>query len=256
MEIIGRVAIIEVPPELANYEDLIGTAVMRVHKRVKTVLAKLGAVRGELRLTNYKVIAGVEEAETVYREHGCIFHLDPTKVYFSPRLSRERWRITQQVGKGETIIDMFAGIGPFSIQIGKKHIDANVFAIDINPNAYAFLKKNIARNKVEDRIFPIIGDARTIIRENYVGIADRVIMNLPKRSIEFIDVACEALKLTGGVLHYYGFEAKPDALTKAREKLYKAISRTERVIKDFTGLRFVRPIAPYKWQVAIDVIVR
>ena len=256
MDIIGRVAIVEVPPELAKYEDLLGGAVMEVHKRVETVLAKLGAVGGELRLRNYKVIAGVGETETVYREHGCIYHLDPTKVYFSPRLSRERWRITQQVGEGETVIDMFAGVGPFSIQIGKKHGDVKVYAIDINPDAYNYLKKNVATNKVEDRVFPLSGDARVIIRGDYVGVADRVIMNLPERAIEFIDVACKALKSAGGVLHYYGFEAEPDALGRAREKLSRAVSRTRRVIEEFAGLRLVRPIAPHEWQVAVDAIVR
>lgn len=256
MDIIGRVAIIEVPSELLKFEDLLGGAVMKVHKRIETVLAKLGAVSGELRLRNYKVISGVKETETVYREHSCIYHLDPTKVYFSPRLSQERWRISQQVKEREIVIDMFAGVGPFSIQIGKKHKDAKVYAMDINPDAYKYLKKNVVVNKVENRIIPILGDARAIIRSNYIGVADRVIMNLPERAIEFIDIACKALKLVGGVLHYYGFETEPDALGKAREKLNGAISRTSRNVEEFTSQRRVRPTAPHEWQVALDVFVR
>jgi tRNA (guanine37-N1)-methyltransferase len=256
MDVVGRVAIIEVPLDLVDYEDLLGVAVMEVHKQVETVLAKLGAVGGELRLRNYKVIAGVGNTETFHREHGCIYHLDPTEVYFSPRLSREHWRIARQVEEGETVIDMFAGVGPFSIQIGKKHREVKVYAIDINPDAYNYLRENVEKNKVQDRVFPLLGDAEAIIKGNYLGVADRVIMNLPERAIEFVGIACEALKSAGGVLHYYGFEAEPDALGRAREKLSKAVSNAGRVIEEFTGLRKVRAVAPHEWQVALDAVIR
>jgi tRNA (guanine37-N1)-methyltransferase len=77
-----------------------------------------------------------------------------TKVYFSPRLSQERLRIAQKVRGGEVVIDMFAGVGPFSIQIAKKFNNVKVYAIDTNPVAIQFLKQNIALNKIEN-IFPL-----------------------------------------------------------------------------------------------------
>jgi tRNA (guanine37-N1)-methyltransferase len=255
MDIIGRVAIIQIPPKLENYEVLIGKAIIDVHKNVKTVLVKKGAIRGTFRLRNFKMVAGIGITETEYREHGCIYHLDPTKVYFSPRLSQERWRVAQQVRKEETIIDMFAGVGPFSILIGKNHSEVRIFAIDLNLDAFNYLKKNIGVNRLHARIFPLFGNARKIIEENYVGVADRVIMNLPEQSLKYIDVACKALKSTGGILHYYCFEAKPNLLEKVKDKLSKAISRTGRHIDDFSDIRLVKAIAPNEWQVAVDALI-
>jgi len=255
MDIIGRVAIIQIPPKLENYEVLIGKAIIDVHKNVKTVLVKKGAIKGTFRLRNFKMVAGIGITETEYREHGCIYHLDPTKVYFSPRLSQERWRVAQQVRKEETIIDMFAGVGPFSILIGRKHSEVRIFAIDINLDAFNYLKKNICVNRLHNRIFPLFGNARKIIEDNYVGIADRVIMNLPGQSLKYIDVACKALKSTGGILHYYSFEAKPNLLEKVEDKLSKAISRTGRHIETFSDIRLVKAIAPNEWQVAVDALI-
>jgi tRNA (guanine37-N1)-methyltransferase len=255
MDIIGRVAIIQIPSKLETYEVLIGKAIIDVHKNVKTVLVKKGAIRGTFRLRNFKMVAGIGITETEYREHGCIYHLDPTKVYFSPRLSQERWRVAQQVRKEETIIDMFAGVGPFSILIGKNHSEVRIFAIDLNLDAFNYLKKNIGVNRLHARIFPLFGNARKIIEENYVGVADRVIMNLPEQSLKYIDVACKALKSTGGILHYYCFEAKPNLLEKVKDKLSKAISRTGRHIDDFSDIRLVKAIAPNEWQVAVDALI-
>lgn len=253
MDVIGHVAIVDIPLELEEYKRLIGEAVLEANRNVRTVLAKAGAVNGELRLREFKIIAGTGETETVYKEHGCVYFLDPTRVYFSPRLSQERWRIAQQVRGGEVVVDMFAGVGPFSIQIAKRHPNVEVYAVDVNPSAIQYLRRNAAANKVGN-VFPILGDAREAIEESLVGGADRVIMNLPERAIEFIDVACKALKSSGGVIHYYGFEAEPNALEKAEERLNKAISRTERTVNVLES-RLVRPTAPHEWQVAVDILV-
>ncbi len=255
MDVIGRVAIIQIPPQLKNYEVLVGKTIIKLHKNINTVLVKKGAISGKFRLRNFKIIAGIDVTETEYREHGCIFHLDPTKVYFSPRLSQERWRISQQVRKEETVIDMFAGVGPFSILIGKKCSNVRIFAIDINIDAFNYLKKNIIANRLHEQIFPLYGDARKIIEGNYVGIADRVIMNLPEQSIKYIDVACKALKITGGTLHYYSFEAEPNILENVMKKLSKAVSKTGRNIKNYSDIRLIKAIAPHEWQVAVDAVI-
>ena len=254
MDVIGQVAIVEVPPELEGYKHLLGEAVLEVNRGIETVLAKAGAVGGECRLRAFEMIAGTGETETVYKEHSCIYTLDPTKVYFSPRLSQERWRIAQKVSGGEVVIDLFAGVGPFSIQIAKKHSDTKVYAIDVNPDATHFLNRNIAANKV-DNVFPILGDAREVVKNTLSGKADRVIMNLPKSAINFIDVACKALKPYGGTIHYYEFGAEPNALEKAEESLSKEVSRAGRTVKTILDSRLIRPTAPHEWQIAIDILV-
>jgi tRNA (guanine37-N1)-methyltransferase len=255
MDVIGQVAIIQIPQELENFKTVVAKAIIKVHKNVKTVLDKKGMISGAYRLRNYKIVAGLGITETEYREHGCIFYLDPTKVFFSPRLSQERLRIAQQVRKGETIIDMFAGVGPYSIVIGKTSSDVKIYAIDINLDAFNYLKKNIMVNKLHDCIFPFFGDAREIIKRKYVGVADRIIMNLPEQAITYIDVACKALNSSRGILHYYCFEVEPNTLPKVMEKLSKVVSRTGRRIVDISDIRLVKAVAPYKWQVAVDAII-
>jgi tRNA (guanine37-N1)-methyltransferase len=253
MDIIGQVAVIQIPSELESYKSVLGAAILETNKSLKTVLAKASAVNGEKRLRDFEVLAGTT-TETVYKEHDCVYGFDLTKVFFSPRLSQERWRIAQKVKDGEHVIDMFAGIGPFSIQIAKTHPNSKIFAIDINPNAIQFLMRNIVKNKVEN-VIPFQGDARAIIMKYLIGKGDRIILNLPRKAIEFIDVALKALKPDGGIIHYYAFETGPNVLKKTERKFREKVATTKRGLKTILDSRIVRSTAPYEWQVAIDGLI-
>ena len=256
IDFVGDIAVIEIPPELESHKKTIGEALLKTHKQVNTVLAKSGAVEGVYRLREFEVIAGVEKTATIYREHGCVYHVDLAKAYFSPRLSHEHNRVASQVKEGETVVDMFAGVGPFSILTAKKHENVRVYAVDVNPNAVDFLKKNIAVNRVEKKVMPILGDVRQVVRERLIGVADRVIMNLPEKAIEYVDVACEAIKLGGGIMHYYEFTNAPDPLETAKFRLTEAISQTNRNVKKILLARVVRATAPFTWQVVVDAEIQ
>ena len=116
------------------------------------------------------------------------------------------------VQEGETVVDLFAGVGPFSILIAKKNPKVKVYAVDLNPEAVELLKVNVRVNRVENRVFPILGDARQITSTKLKGVADRVIMNLPETAIDFVDAACQAIKPEGGVIHFYAFVRSPDSI--------------------------------------------
>lgn len=253
MDIIGQVAVIQIPSELEDYKRVLGAAILETNTSLKTVLAKASAVTGETRLRAFELLAG-SSTETVYREHGCVYSLDVRKVFFSPRLAEERKRITQQVKDGERVIDMFAGIGPFSIQIAKTHRSAKIFSIDINPHAIEFLMRNIVKNRVPN-ISVFQGGARTIVEKYLLGQGDRIILNLPRKAIEFVRVATRALKPTGGVIHYYAFETEPNVLTKSQGKFKREIATTQRELKAILGSRVVRSTAPREWHVAIDALI-
>jgi len=256
IDFVGDIAIIEIPPELESHKKTIGEAVMKTHKRAGTVLVKSGAVEGVYRLREFEVIAGVGKTETVHREHGCVYHVDLAKAYFSPRLSHEHDRVASLVREGETVVDMFAGVGPFSILIAKKHENVRVYAIDVNPDAVNFLRRNIVMNHVEKKAVPILGDTRQVVTESFMGIADRVIMNLPERAIEYVDVACEAIKPEGGIMHYYEFTSAPNPLETAKVRLIEAMKRTNREVKEVLLARIVRATAPFTWQVAVDADIQ
>ena len=181
--------------------------------------------------------------------------MDPTKVYFSPRLSQEHWRIAQQVKEGEVVVDMFTGIGPFAIQIAKNHEKVKIYAIDLNPDAIEYLKKNIYVNKVERKVIPLLGDVRKVIEDHLTGVADRVIMNLPENAIKFISVACKSLKKNGGILHYHSFETEPNVLEKAAHKLKDPVESSGRVIGKVLNSHLVKAVAPYEWHVVLDVLI-
>jgi len=256
VDFVGDIAVLEVPPELREHRKTIGEAVLKGHRRVRTVLAKSGAVSGEYRLREFEVIAGAEKTETVHREHGCVFHVDLAKAYFSPRLSYEHSRVASQVGEDETVLDMFAGVGPFSILAAKRREKIRVYAVDVNPDAFEYLKKNVAANRVEAKVTPILGDARVIVEERLKGLVDRVIMNLPEKATEYVDAACEALKAEGGVMHYYEFSSEPNPLEAAKTRLAEAVKKAGCETGNVLFARAVREIAPFTYQVVVDAQIR
>jgi tRNA (guanine37-N1)-methyltransferase len=255
VDFVGEIAIVEVPSELEEYKNLVGESVLKAHKNVRTVLAKSSAVEGVCRLREYEVIAGLASTETVHREHGCRYFLDLKKVYFSPRLSTEHYRVASQVRENETVIDMFTGVGPFSVLIAKLHNVVKVYAVDVNSDAVRYLEKNVVANGVLGKVVPIFGDIRKVVQERLPRTADRAIMNLPERAVEFVDVACEALKPEGGILHYYEFAEGLNAVEAAKRHLTEAVSRTGRNISGFLSARTVREVAPFRWQIVLDAII-
>jgi len=256
MDFVGDIAIMELPPELEGYKKIIGEAVLKANKRVRTVLAKSGAVEGVYRVREFEVIAGVGKTETIHKEHGCVYHVDLAKAYFSPRLSHEHDRVASQVQSGETIVDMFAGVGPFSILIAKKCEGVQLFAIDINPDAVYYLKKNISANHVQEKVTPILGEVRQVVDEKLVRVADRVIMNLPEKAIEYVDVACKAIKPDGGIIHYYEFTSQPNPIETAKFRLIEAVKQNHRNMEKIFLARIVRATAPFTWQVVVDAEIR
>lgn len=256
IDFIGDIAVVEIPPELETYRSIIGGAILRAHKRVRTVLGKWSPVTGVYRLRTFEVIGGEAKTHTVHKEHGCVFYVDLAKAYFTPRLSYEHARVASLVGNGETVVDMFAGVGPFSIQIAKKRATVHVYAIDVNPDAYKFLRKNVLVNQVEAEVSAVLGEARQIVNEKLSGTADRVIMNLPESAANYVDVACNALKSKGGVLHYYQFDGTSEPMETAKAHLDEAVKQAGRRLEKVLQVRIVRGIAPFTYQVAVDAEIK
>ncbi len=256
IDFVGDIAVIEITPELQVFRHVIGNAILKAHRRARTILAKSGPVIGPYRLRAFEVLAGESKTRTVHREHGCVFHVDLAKAYFSPRLSYEHSRVASLVRPGEKVLDMFAGVGSFSILIAKRLEDVLVYAIDLNPDAVELLRKNVVVNRVQGRVKPILGDARRVVNEKLGHVADRVVMNLPERAIEFIDVACQAIRKEGGVIHYYGFSDASRPLDTVRKRLAEVVKHAGRRLESIQQARIVRGIAPFRYQVVVDAEIR
>lgn len=256
-DLIGEIAVIRVPEELTSYADLIAKTVMETHGEVKSVWKQSGSVSGDYRLRELEFVLGKKTTETCYKEHRCIYKTDLQKTYFSPRLSYERLRIAKLVQKNETIVNMFAGVGCYSIAIAKHSDPKTVYSIDVNPVAFKYLKQNIQLNKTEKTVVPILGDAKTTIKNKLQGIADRVLMPLPELAFEYLDSAVSALKPEGGWVHYHDFVYTKKAENPVHKVKVKVSKKLSKLCKDFSinfG-RVIRPIGPRWYQVVLDIEV-
>jgi len=254
-DIIGDIVVIRVPEALQQHSKIVAETVMQTHKRVRSVWRQVGPVSGDLRLRELEWVAGDRRVETVHREHGCVFKVDIERCYFSPRLSYERMRIARQAQLGEVIVNMFAGVGCYSIIIARHSEASKVFSIDINPVAVQCMRENVELNKVKEQVFPLEGDAKKIVEEGLRNVADRVLMPLPERAYEYLDFAVMALGLTGGWIHYYDFEhagkdEKP--VEKIKMKVAGKLENLGVNFETFFG-RVVRHTGPNWYQVVLDV---
>ena len=245
---IGGIIIIKIPDDLLNYSKKIGDSFL-IWKNIKSVANDYG-VKGESRIRDIQIIAGNNNTETIHKENGLVFKLDISKVYFSPRLAMERIRVQKQIKENEIIIDMFSGIGPFTILIAKFSNPKKIFAIDINEYAIYYLKENIKRNKVSN-ITPICGDAKIINKD--LEKADRIIMNLPHSSFEFLISALSKLKSTG-VIHYYEIIDK-DCIVECFERVKKLIMENGFKIKKY-DIRIVKSYSAGKIHLAYDFLLK
>jgi tRNA G37 N-methylase Trm5 len=126
----------------------------------------------------------------------------------------------------------------------------------VNPDAIALLKKNVAVNRVAKQVVPILGDARQVVKEELISVADRVIMNLPETAIGYVDVACDAISSKGGIIHYYEFTKTSEPLETASIRLTEAVRCSNRKVKNILFAKTVREVAPYTWQVVVDAEIQ
>lgn len=196
---IGDVGIVKIPEELEAYAGEICEAIRKAN-RLRAVALDRG-VRGDFRIRSLVPCAGESSLETMHREFGVKLLLDPSKVYFSPRLAGERYRVASLVRKGERICDMFAGVGPFGIMMAKHSKPEVIHAFDINPVAVEYMKRNIELNRLDEGVMiPHLEDSAKGM-ERYGGF-DRIIMNLPHSAYEFLGAAIQRIE-DGGTIHYY-----------------------------------------------------
>lgn len=248
-DIVGDIAIMEIPSELTKKQKLIAETLMKIHRSVKTVCKKSSERKGELRLRDIKYVAGRKTTETIHTEFGCKYRVDIKKTYFSPRESTERDRIAKLVDNGEIVMVMFAGVGPFPILIAKRK-KVQVYSVELSRDAYKYAKGNTHLNKVAARVDIIQGNVRKVCKP-YYGKCDRIVMPLPKTGYKHLDIAFKCLKNRGGIIHFYyagTFEETEKHIKKTADKLNKKIKILRKVK--------VLPYAPRIWKVCLDVRVK
>ncbi|MBN1432777.1 MAG: class I SAM-dependent methyltransferase family protein [Methanomicrobiaceae archaeon] len=222
-ELIGGIAIMQ-DDDKGEAERLLASRPV-----IHTVLYSEGPVTGEYRTKDYSVLAGRETTATDYTEYGQRFVIDLSAAYFSARLANERQRIERMMEPGERLLDMFAGVGPFAITLsGNASV---VYANDINPAAVSLLMENIRINKKRN-IVPVLADARHLGGILTESSFDRIIMNLPMRSPEFLQTAFRLCK-PGGMVHFYTLQSETGEMAMDIRK-YTGGKISERIVRSYS----------------------
>ncbi|MFB3888823.1 MAG: class I SAM-dependent methyltransferase family protein [Candidatus Bathyarchaeia archaeon] len=254
-DIVGDIAITKMPSHSSVSTGEVAEAIVKMHKNVKGIFLQETAVAGDFRLRSLRHIAGENRTLAVHKESGCQFKVDVEKCYFSPRLSGERLRIANLVQPEETVVNMFAGVGCFSILIAKQQPTAKVYSIDINPAAVKFMEENVRLNRVFGSVVPLLGDAGEIVQKQLQGCADRVLMPLPEKVFAYLPSAVSALKPSGGWIHVHIFERADKAQTAVRmveRRIAEALSSLN-VSFQFDRIREVRSVGPRQFHIVVDI---
>ncbi len=247
-ELLGDVVLMKIPQELEDVKEEVAR-VYAEELNAKTVLQDLG-IEGDFREPKVELLWG-EETETLHKENGVKFKLDCAKLMFSSGNIDERIRMATIAKKDEVIVDMFAGIGFFSIPMAVHSKPDKVYALEKNPIAFHYLCENVKLNHVEDLIIPVLGDNREFKK---VGIADRVVMGYLEDTQLFLPKALAFLKEEGGIIHYH--EKCPNELLEKRP-LKNVKQEVEKIGRrmELLEMKTVKSYAPGVSHVVLDVRV-
>ena len=242
-ELYGDVLVIRLDGTLDGYEEAIARSYASV-LHAKTVLRDVGGVSGEYRRPMMKKILG-DDAETVHVENGIKFRFDVSEIMFSSGNMEERIRMANVECDDETVVDMFAGIGYFSIPLAVYQNPRRVVACEINPVAHAYLKENIRMNGVYGTVEPVHGDNRDLPGTDF---ADRVIMGYVKTTHEFLPTALRLVK-SGGMIHYH--ETCPNELLPDRP-VQRIMENAKGCRVEIERLKEIKSYAPGISHVVVD----
>ena len=248
---VGNIAVIQVPKELEKKAKVIGEALLSMNRHFETVCMVSGEHKGKYRVQPVKVVAGKKSKVAAYKESGCRFEVHLGRVFFSPRLSTERQRISGLIKENEEIGAFFAGVGPFPIVFARLSGMKKAYAIELNPEAHREMLHNILLNRCKEKIEPVFGDVKKIVPEMLAGKCDRVVMPLPKGGENFLQEALMALKPEGGIVHFYRFVERDRGAEQAIAEIEKAAQELGFETKVLRAEK-VRSFSPKIQQMVID----
>lgn len=244
-EKIGDVLLLRLPPEISRKRR-----VAELYARAldcRAVLEDVGGIAGSLRQPRVKHLYGDAQTETVHRENGIRYRLDPARIMFSSGNIDERIRMARVAHPDEVVVDLFAGIGYFTLPLAV-YGTATVHACELNPLACHYLEQNCVLNHVTDRVTVYQGDCRQVAPR---GIAHRVVMGY-FRSARYLPTALATLRDQGGIVHYHRTCSAEEFPAQPLEEVKAAAERESRHAELLVARR-VKSYAPGVVHGVLDV---
>lgn len=283
-EVVGDIALIEIPVELVKYDKKIGESLLKLNSSIKVSLKKSGIHEGEFRTQSFEHIGGENRKETLYLENGIHLKLNVEDVYFSSKLSTERDLLAKNIKENSKVLVMFSGCAPYTFNILKKQPNiALIDSIEINPIGHKYALENLELNKnllKKSKKFKEIienlkkekkivnekeiisklnkeivhfycGDVRNILDNELKNkIYDEIFMPLPKDAPEFLDCAFKAAT-KGAIIHMYDFAIEDEISTNSSQKVLAFAKKCGKEV-EIIGTRKVGQASPRKYRVCID----
>ncbi len=246
-DIIGSIAIIDIPSSLRKKEELIARTLLEGNKSIRTVLKKADKFRGRLRTRKLKFLMGENTKEAEYRENGCVFRFNVETSYFSPRLSSDRLDVARQVKKNEKVLVMFSGVAPYPIVIAKNSKAKEVYAIELNRTASKYAEKNVKMNRLNN-VHIIQGDVKRKIPElkRKKITFDRIVMARPQLKDDFL-IDTKKVSKKNTIIHFYDFLHEENIPDVALDKIRKVFPKAK-----IAGWKKVGDIGPRKYRIRVD----
>ena len=219
---LGDAVVLKLPPELLEHREEIGRVYAR-NLAVETIFRSTSSIKDEFRHPSVERIYG-NSNEVTSIENGIKYSFDITRIMFSKGNTPERARVCSMNMPDEKVLDMFAGIGYFSLPAAVHGKAREVVAMEKNPVAFDYLVKNIALNRCEHVVLPVLGDNRELKIETDF---DRVFMGYLLRTENFLSQAASALFEKGGTIHFH---------TNIKRAQYRSLRRKEDIcLEDLPG---------------------
>ncbi len=248
-DFIGSIAIVKFNGEKRGEKIKFARELLK-KKNIKTVLEKSERVKGRLRTIKTNYLAGENTKEALYKENGCLFRLNIDTCYFSSRLSEERKQVASKINKSDRVLVMFAGVGPFSIIIGKLARPKEVVSVELGRECSKYAQQNVKLNKLNN-VKVIQGDVKKVIKKE-IGKFDAIVMPRPNLKETFLEQAFLAAKK--GTRIYYYFFCNEKELEQNIEKIRQEAKKNKAKIK-ILNVKRAGDIAPYKYRYRADIKV-
>jgi len=246
--------ILRLKPELEPYQSFIAEAIHELYPAMKAVWTR-GDIVGQFREpSGLKLLWGLNDPIVTVTENSVKYRFDFTKIMFAKGNMHERQRIPKKIAKDDVVVDMFAGIGYFSLGIAKHSEAKKVYSIELNPVSYEFLRQNIALNKLESIIEPIHGDCKLVVPElAQRGIkADKILMGIIPEPVEYIPAALSVSK-PGTIIFYEGVD-KEDGQEMFQRFKSSAGSLGKEV--ELVEVRVVKNYKPHLFHVVDSILIK